>query len=88
MDDRSKLQSFGSAQGRPNTYKLLTRYKDDFSGQAKLNTLNNRLGLAQVKSVKQGIVWQVKCKEADWQKILESNILFNPYSQEAQIITD
>ena len=88
VDDRSKLQSFGSAQGRPNTYKLLTRYKDDFSGQAKLNTLNNRLGLVQVKSVNQGVVWQVKCKEADWQKILESNILFNPYSQEAQIITD
>jgi hypothetical protein len=70
---------------KPKAHKILVRYKDDFDGQGKLNTLNKRLGLTQVNSVKKGILWQIECQEADWQKILKSNILFNPYSQEALI---
>jgi len=75
IDDESKLI--------PKAHKILVSYKDDFDGQGKLNTLNNRLNIKSVKSVKKGVLWQVECQEADWQKILESNILFNPYSQEA-----
>ena len=78
VDDRSKLKT--------KSFKLLVRYKDDYDGQGKLNTLNNRLSFKSVKSVKKGVLWQVECKEETWKKILESNILFNPYSQEAQIV--
>jgi len=63
------------------SHKLLVRYQDDFTGQAKLDTLNNRLGLKSVQSVKQGVVWEIDCSREDWQKILDSNILFNPFSQ-------
>ena len=78
VDDRVKLKA--------RAYKILVRYKDDFFGPAKLATLNNRLSLKSVKSVKQGVVWQLECKEDVWQKILASHILFNPYVQEAQLI--
>ncbi len=70
---------------KPKAHKLLVRYKDDFVGQNKLDTLNNRLNIKSVKSVKKGVLWQIECSEKEWQKILESNILYNPYSQEALI---
>ena len=79
VNQRSKIKV------RRSSHKLLVRYKDDFSGQSKLDTLNNRLNIKSVKSVKLGVLWEIECKEDDWQKILESNILFNPFSQEALI---
>ena len=79
INDRSNLQA--------TSYKLLARYKDDFVGQAKLDTLNNRLGIKEVKSVKKGVLWEIECSEEVWQKILESNILYNPYSQIAHLMT-
>jgi len=77
VNDRSKL--------KPDSHKLLVRYQNDFTGAAKLDTLVNRLGLASVKSVKQGVLWEIDCGDETWRNILASNILFNPYSQEAQI---
>ena len=73
INDKSKLLT--------TTYKLLTRYKDDFTGQAKLDTLNNRLNMSEISSIKNGVLWEVECSADDWQKILESNILANPFSQ-------
>lgn len=73
------------AKSKEQNYQLLVRYRDDFMGQGKLATLNNRLGFKQIKSVKQGVLWEIECSEADWQKILESNILANPYAQITQI---
>lgn len=77
INDRSKLNSSG--------HKLLVRYQNDFTGAAKLDTLVNRLDLASLKSVKQGTLWEIDCSDEDWRKILDSHILFNPYSQTAQI---
>ena len=85
INNRNMLP-FDSAQGRHATcYTILVRYKDDFVGQGKLSTLNHRLGFKQIKSVKQGVLWEIECSQNDWQKILESNILFNPFSQGALI---
>ncbi len=63
-------------------HQLLVRYNQDFVGQGKLATLTNRLGFKQISSIKQDVLWSIDCSEADWQKILESNILANPYSQD------
>ncbi|MDP2586978.1 MAG: phosphoribosylformylglycinamidine synthase I [Candidatus Komeilibacteria bacterium] len=66
----------------PSTnHQLLVRYNQDFVGQGKLATLTNRLGFKQISSVKQGVLWSIDCSASDWQKILASNILANPYSQ-------
>ncbi|MBU1131224.1 phosphoribosylformylglycinamidine synthase I [Patescibacteria group bacterium] len=72
---------------------LLVRDKNDYLGQGKLNTLQNRLNIKSVKSVKSGVVWQIKIKSKTqeeakkvWEEIQKSNILFNPFSQEALII--
>ncbi len=70
---------------KAKSHNLLVRYKDDFVGSGKCATLNNRLGFKQIKSIKQGVLWSIECSEADWKKILESNILTNPYAQIAQI---
>ncbi|MDP2586422.1 MAG: phosphoribosylformylglycinamidine synthase subunit PurQ, partial [Candidatus Komeilibacteria bacterium] len=64
-------------------HNLLVRYKDDFVGQGKLSTLTNRLGFGQIKSIKQCVLWSIECSDFDWQSILASNILANPYSQQA-----
>ena len=77
INDKSKLLA--------TSYKLLARYKDDFVGQGKLATLNNRLGIKEVKSVKKGVLWEIECSEQNWRKILESNIIFNPFSQAGMI---
>jgi phosphoribosylformylglycinamidine synthase len=67
---------------KTKSHNLLVRYKDDFVGQGKRSTLVNRLGFKQIKSIKQGVLWQLECSDSDWQKILASNILANPYSQD------
>ena len=80
VNDRTKLET--------KSHKLLVRYIDDFIGKEKLNTLNNRLNIKSVKSVKKGILWELKCSDDDWQKIKETNILFNPFSQIGLAIKD
>ena len=77
VDDKSKLGS--------GCHRLLVRYQDDFTGKQKLDTLNNRLGMKSVNSVVKGVLWQVECSPEDWRKILDSNILFNPFSQVGMI---
>ncbi|MCX6785751.1 MAG: phosphoribosylformylglycinamidine synthase I [Candidatus Komeilibacteria bacterium] len=77
INDSSKLKA--------QSHKLLVRYAADFVGQGKVSTLTNRLGFKQIKSIKQGVLWSIDCSAADWQKILASNILANPYSQETLI---
>ncbi|MBI4049563.1 MAG: phosphoribosylformylglycinamidine synthase I [Candidatus Doudnabacteria bacterium] len=64
-----------------NTKTILVRDNEDFIGQGKLAVINHRLGINEINSVKRGVVWQINASDADWDKILQSNILFNPYSQ-------
>ncbi len=78
INDRAKLES--------NKRTILVRYKDDFDGQDRLRTLQHRLGVEAINSIKKGVIWQFDCSDETWQKILNSNILFNPYSQYALYI--
>ena len=44
--------------------------------------MKNRLGFDNIEDIKKGILWQIKCKEEDLEKILATNIFYNPFSQE------
>jgi len=64
---------------------LLVRYNEDYEGDGKLKSLHD-LGFNEIRSVKKGVVWQIEASQEDWVKILETSILFNPYSQTARYI--
>jgi len=78
VNDHSALQV--------NWHTALVRYNDDFDGAGRLATLKHRLGFDDIREIKKGTVWQLKCDDIIWQKILKSYILFNPYSQTAYSI--
>jgi len=63
-------------------YNLLVMYKGDAEGKGKLATLRDKLGFDNIQDVKKGILWQIKCKEEDLEKILATNIFYNPFSQD------
>jgi len=64
---------------------LLVRYRDDFVGKSKTDTLTNRFGLKGIKEIRKGALWQIATKNGNIdhvkQQILDSKILFNQYSQ-------
>ncbi|MEW5910826.1 MAG: phosphoribosylformylglycinamidine synthase subunit PurQ, partial [Thermodesulfobacteriota bacterium] len=64
-------------------FRILVRDKDDFTGESRKQTLSGRLGFDSVRDVKKGVLWEIRCGAEDWEKILKSGVLFNPYSQEA-----
>lgn len=64
----------------------LVRYKDDFVGQSKLDILKNQLGFKKIKSIKKGLVWQVRGSDVDLDKIIKTNIFYNSYSQDCHRI--
>ena len=66
----------------PARKNILVRHADDYEGVGKLKTLRV-LGFGELQSVKKGVVWQIEASQEDWEKILGTNILFNPYSQTA-----
>ena len=63
-------------------FNLLVMYKGDDEGKGKLATLKNKLGFDSIEDVQKGILWQIKCKEEDLEKILATNIFYNPFSQD------
>ncbi len=60
---------------------LLVRFKDDFIGRSKQVRLVEKLGFDPIQSLKSGVLWEVRCSSEDWEKVLKSHILWNPYSQ-------
>lgn len=73
VDDKAKLKS--------KNHKILVREIDDFTALKKLDTINNRLGMKEVKDLKKGVLWEVECSKSDFEQILKTSILFNPFSQ-------
>lgn len=67
-------------------YRFLVRNKDDIVGQSLAQTLRDRFELSDLKSIKRGIVWEVKINSRSTKKdvdlILNSHIFSNPISQE------
>ena len=67
-------------------YRFLVRSKDDIVGQSLAQTLQDRFNLSGLKSIKKGVVWEVKINSSRVKKdvdlILNSHIFSNPISQE------
>ncbi len=65
---------------------FLIRPKDDIKGRSKLESLTNRFEINTIKSVKFGVVWNLKVRRGNLESILgdilETNIFFNPLSHE------
>jgi len=70
-----------------HTKTILIRYRDDFVGQSKKTTLTERFEINGIKDIKKAVIWQVTAKNGNiddvLNKIIESRILFNQFSQEA-----
>ena len=69
-----------------DVHRFLVRSKDDIVGQSLTQTLQDRFDLAGLKSIKRGVVWEIKINSASLKKdvdlILNSHIFSNPVSQE------
>ncbi|MEE9167116.1 MAG: phosphoribosylformylglycinamidine synthase I [Candidatus Neomarinimicrobiota bacterium] len=65
---------------------LLVRYKDDMEGQHKREVLENWFHIEGIQSIKKGVVWTITPQEGTSEdallKILDTHILFNPYSHD------
>lgn len=66
--------------------RFLVRQKDDVLALKKLENLQGRFGLNEVKKLGRGIVWTITVTEGDRdsiiRQVLDSHILFNPLSHE------
>jgi phosphoribosylformylglycinamidine synthase subunit PurQ / glutaminase len=60
---------------------VLVRYKEDFVGQSKVQILGH-FGITNIESIRKGVLWRI---EGDMNKVLETNIICNPFSQVAMI---
>lgn len=77
-----------------NKYVLITRERDDFVGMSRLATLNTRFKMPEITAVRVGTLWSVefpatmnkKDREANWKKILDSRIFFNPHRQVGMLV--
>ncbi|MBI2427092.1 MAG: phosphoribosylformylglycinamidine synthase subunit PurQ [Candidatus Kerfeldbacteria bacterium] len=69
-----------------NSTSFLVRYKDDFVGQAKKDTLTNHLGVKGINSLRKGVLWNITAEDGKIEdvasRILDTHILFNPFSQD------
>ncbi|MBU0670961.1 MAG: phosphoribosylformylglycinamidine synthase I [Patescibacteria group bacterium] len=72
-------------------YNIKVAYQNDYVGKSKLNTLKNRLGFKELVDIKKSVIWQIKINEDDakkreeiYQKVLDTNIFYNPFSQECK----
>lgn len=82
----SNKEKVVTPEPQPNSATLLVRYKDDFVGQGKLETLTNHLGVKGIDSLRKGVLWNISPENGTIEdvvsRILETHILFNPFSQE------
>ena len=69
-----------------NTVTFLIRQKEDMIGRSKKESLKNRFKIGEVLNIKHGVLWKIKVNSGDVEsttnKILQSNILYNPLSYE------
>lgn len=69
-----------------NNIALLVRYKDDLIGQHKKETLQEWFHIKEIKKIRRGVVWHITPNEGSpddvLERVLQSHILFNPFSHE------
>ena len=73
-------------KGEQKGVAYLVRYRDDVIGQGKKETLEKRFHIQGIKNITKSSMWHIFAKddtiEAVEQKVLDTHILFNLYSQE------
>lgn len=71
---------------KARSISFLVRYKDDFVGQAKKSALTDHLGIQGIADLRKGVLWNISAENGTIEdvgsKIVETHILFNPFSQE------
>ena len=69
-----------------NTVTFLIRQKEDMIGRSKKESLKNRFKIDEILNLKHGVLWKIKVNSGDVEsttnKVLQSNILYNPLSYE------
>ena len=82
----SNKEYISSIKRKKNTACLLVRQKEDMHCQAKFESIRERFNIDELMQLKRGIVWNISVKNTNFQpvldKILDTNILFNPLSHE------
>jgi phosphoribosylformylglycinamidine synthase len=65
---------------------FLVRNSDDMIGRRKQELLTHTFGISGITSIKRGVLWTIKAHQPNFepiiQQVLETKILFNPFSQE------
>ena len=82
----SNKEYISSIRTSENTACLLVRQKEDMFCQSKFESIRERFSINELIQLKRGIVWNIKVKNTNFQpvldKIIDTNILFNPLSHE------
>jgi len=82
----SNKEYISSIKSNENTACLLVRQKEDMFCQSKFESIRERFSINELIQLKRGIVWNIKVKNTNFQpvldKIIDTNILFNPLSHE------
>ncbi len=72
---------------------FLVRYSDDYEGRSVTKMLQDRLQMHMIENIRKGVVWELHIDEDNAGKrleiateILQTYILYNPYSQECTLI--
>ena len=82
----SNKEYISSININENTASLLVRQKEDMFCQSKFESIRERFSVNELIKLKRGIIWNIKVKNTNFQpvldKIIDTNILFNPLSHE------
>ena len=82
----SNKEYISSIRSNENAACLLVRQKEDMFCQSKFESLRERFSIKELIQLKRGIVWNINIKNTNFQpvldKIIDTNILFNPLSHE------
>ena len=64
---------------------FLIRQKEDMLGTQKKQSLTERFNIQDINDIRHGVLWNIKVKSGNFdraiQKVLDSQILYNPFSQ-------
>lgn len=70
-----------------NTESVLVRHKDNVVGMNKMQLLGHHFSVKGIESISHGVLWHITANEGYdivelMPKVLETNILYNPFGQE------
>ncbi len=73
----------------PNKVRILVHDRGDTVGQAKLETLQDRLHVKGLNEIRNSVLWEIESNTDDdpdfLQKVINTHILWNPFYQSARI---